>query len=76
MLKSENPEVRRLLSVEGKFGVGLGLTADWIARIVRHVGNYGQSYDRNLGSKSRIGLPRGLNNLWSMGGIQFAPPVR
>jgi general L-amino acid transport system substrate-binding protein len=76
MLKSENPEIRRLLGVEGKFGLGLGLTPDWIARIVRHVGNYGESYERNLGSKSRIGLPRGLNNLWSKGGIQFAPPVR
>lgn len=76
MLTSENPEVRRLLGVEGAFGTGLGLTPDWIARIVRHVGNYGESYERNLGSKSRIGLPRGLNNLWSKGGIQFAPPVR
>lgn len=76
MLKSENPEVRRLLGVEGKFGTGLGVTPDWIARIVKHVGNYGESYERNLGSKSRINLPRGLNNLWSKGGIQFAPPVR
>lgn len=76
MLKSENPEIRRLLGVEGKFGVGLGLTPDWIARIIRHVGNYGESYERNLGAGSRIGLPRGLNNLWSKGGIQFAPPVR
>jgi general L-amino acid transport system substrate-binding protein len=45
-------------------------------RIVRHVGNYRESFDRNLGAKSRIGLPRGLNNLWGKGGIQFAPPVR
>lgn len=76
MLKSENPEVRRLLGVEGKFGTGLGLTPDWIARIVKHVGNYGESYERNLGSGSPINLPRGINNLWSKGGIQFAPPVR
>ena len=76
MLKSENPEIRRLLGVEGKFGTGLGLTPDWIARIVRHVGNYAESYERNLGSGSRINLPRGINNLWSKGGIQFAPPVR
>ena len=48
MLKSNNPEVRRLLGAEGSFGVGLGLTADWIARIVKHVGNYGESFDRNL----------------------------
>jgi len=76
MVKSENPEVRRLLGIEGKFGEGLGLTTDWVARIVRHVGNYGESFERNLGSKSRIGLPRGLNNLWSQGGIHFAPPIR
>lgn len=76
MLKSENPEIRRLLGVEGKFGAGLGLTPDWIARIVKHVGNYGESYERNLGSGSRINLPRGINNLWSKGGIQFVPPVR
>jgi general L-amino acid transport system substrate-binding protein len=76
MLKSDNPEIRRLLGTEGQFGEGLGLTRDWIVRIVRHVGNYGESFERNLGAKSRIGLPRGLNNLWSNGGIQFAPPVR
>ncbi|MBN9449827.1 MAG: amino acid ABC transporter substrate-binding protein [Bosea sp.] len=76
MLKSDNPEVQRLLGVGTKLGEGLGLSADWAARIVRHVGNYGESYERNLGSGSRINLPRGLNNLWSKGGIQFAPPIR
>jgi general L-amino acid transport system substrate-binding protein len=76
MLKSDNPEVRRLLGVEGRFGEGLGLTTDWVTRIVKQVGNYGESFERNLGSKSKIGLPRGLNNLWSKGGIQFAPPIR
>ena len=76
MLNSANPEVRRLLGVEGSLGAGLGLTNDWAVRIVRHVGNYGESFDRNLGAKSRLGLPRGLNNLWTKGGIQYAPPVR
>jgi general L-amino acid transport system substrate-binding protein len=76
MLTSPNPEVRRLLGLEGSLGAGLGLTNDWAVRIVRLVGNYGESFDRNLGAKSRIGLPRGLNNLWGKGGIQFAPPVR
>jgi general L-amino acid transport system substrate-binding protein len=76
MSKSENPEIQRLLGVGTKLGEGLGLTADWAARIIRHVGNYEESYERNLGSKSRINLPRGLNNLWSKGGIQFAPPIR
>jgi general L-amino acid transport system substrate-binding protein len=76
MMSSPNPEIRRLLGLEGKFGEALGLTNDWVARIVRHVGNYGESFERNLGSKSRVGLPRGLNNLWTKGGIQYAPPIR
>ncbi|HEX8164582.1 MAG TPA: amino acid ABC transporter substrate-binding protein [Beijerinckiaceae bacterium] len=73
MLKSQNPEIRRLLGQEGKLGDALGLTNDWIVRIVRHVGNYGESFDRNLG---KIGVPRGVNNLWTKGGLQYAPPVR
>lgn len=75
MLKLDNPEIRRLLGIEGKFGESLGLTTDWVARIVRHVGNYGESFERNLGSKSKIGLARGINDLWTKGGIQFAPPI-
>ena len=73
---SQNQVVRRMLGAEGKFGESLGLGNDWVVRIVKAVGNYGESYERNLGTGSRIGLPRGLNNLWSKGGIQFAPPVR
>jgi general L-amino acid transport system substrate-binding protein len=73
MLKSQNPEIRRLLGQEGKLGEALGLTNDWVARIVRHVGNYGESFDRNLG---KIGVPRGANNLWTKGGLQYAPPIR
>ncbi len=76
MLRSANPEIRRLLGVEGKFGEALGLTADWVHRITRHVGNYGESFDRNLGASSPIQLPRGPNALWSKGGIQYAPPIR
>jgi len=73
---SDNPEIRRLLGLEGEFGKNLGLTNDWVARIVRHVGNYGESFDRNLGAGSPMQLPRGVNALWSQGGIQFAPPIR
>ena len=73
MLKSQNPEIRRLLGQEGKLGEALGLANDWVARIVRHVGNYGESFDRNLG---KIGVPRGVNNLWTKGGLQYAPPIR
>ncbi|MFL5124732.1 MAG: amino acid ABC transporter substrate-binding protein [Microvirga sp.] len=73
MLKSQNPEIRRLLGQEGKLGEALGVANDWVARIVRHVGNYGESFDRNLG---KIGVPRGANNLWTKGGLQYAPPIR
>jgi general L-amino acid transport system substrate-binding protein len=68
--------VRRLLGVEGDFGKGLGLTKDWAYRIVKHVGNYGESFDRNVGENSKLKIKRGLNNLWSKGGLQYAPPVR
>lgn len=75
-LKSTNPEVRRLLGVEGDFGKGLGLSKDWAYRIVKAVGNYGEAFDRNVGESSQLKIKRGLNSLWSKGGIQFAPPVR
>jgi general L-amino acid transport system substrate-binding protein len=76
MVKSNNPEVKRLLGTEGNFGEQLGLTKDWVVRIVRHVGNYGESFDRNVGAGSKLGIERGLNRLWNKGGIQYAPPVR
>jgi general L-amino acid transport system substrate-binding protein len=75
-LKSTVPEVRRLLGVEGDYGKALGLTPDWGFRIVKHVGNYGESFNRNLGEGSRLKIKRGLNALWNKGGLQYAPPVR
>ena len=75
-LKSENPEIRRLLGLEGDFGKGLGLTNDWAYRIIKAVGNYGESFDRNLGDGSPIKIKRGLNALWTKGGLQYAPPIR
>jgi len=76
MVKSNNPEIRRLLGQEGKFGESLGLTNDWVVRIVKAVGNYGESFDRHLGAKSPLNLPRGPNRLWTNGGLHYAPPVR
>jgi general L-amino acid transport system substrate-binding protein len=75
-LKSDNPAIRRLLGVEGSFGEGLGLTKDWAYRIVKHVGNYGESFERNVGQGSPIKIARGLNALWNKGGLQYAPPIR
>ena len=75
-LKSKKPEVMRLVGTEGSYGEDLGLTKDWAARIIRHVGNYGEVYDRNVGAESKLKIPRGLNQLWSAGGIQYAPPIR
>jgi general L-amino acid transport system substrate-binding protein len=76
MLRSANPEIRRLLGVDGKFGEGLGLTPDWAYRIVRHVGNYGESFERTVGSRSVLRMSRGQNALWTKGGLQYAPPIR
>jgi general L-amino acid transport system substrate-binding protein len=75
-LNSANPDIRRLLGNEGEFGPQLGLDKDWAARAVRAVGNYGEIYERNVGTQSRLSIPRGLNALWTQGGIQYAPPVR
>jgi general L-amino acid transport system substrate-binding protein len=75
-LKSEDPETRRLLGVEGQYGEGLGLTNDWAYRIIKHVGNYAEVFERNLGQGSRLNIARGLNALWSKGGLQYGPPVR
>jgi general L-amino acid transport system substrate-binding protein len=75
-LKSKKPDVMRLVGNEGTFGPDLGLPKDWAVRIIRHVGNYGEMYDRNIGAGSQLHIPRGLNQLWNAGGIQYAPPIR
>jgi general L-amino acid transport system substrate-binding protein len=75
-MKSNQPEIRRLLGVEGNFGEQLGLSKDWVVRIIRQVGNYGEVFDRNVGAGSKLGISRGLNRLWTKGGIQYGPPVR
>jgi general L-amino acid transport system substrate-binding protein len=75
-LKSTNPEIKRFVGTEGNFGEQLGLTKDWAVRIVRLVGNYGESFERNVGQGSPLKIDRGLNKLWNKGGIQYAPPVR
>jgi general L-amino acid transport system substrate-binding protein len=76
MMTSENPNIRRLLGAEGTFGADMGLTNDWAANIIRAVGNYGEIFERNIGASTPLGIERGLNALWTNGGIQYAPPVR
>ncbi len=76
MAKSDKPELKRALGTDGNLGEQLGLTKDWVSRIVKAVGNYGESFDRNVGAGSKLGIARGLNQLWTKGGIQYAPPIR
>ena len=73
---SKNPEVLRLLGAEGDMGAQLGLPADWAKNIITQVGNYGESFERNLGTTTPLALERGLNALWTDGGILYAPPMR
>src|SRR5271170_5469513 len=75
-LKSRKPEVMRLVGTNGDFGERIGLTNAWAANIIRYVGNYGEVFERNLGSRTRLAIPRGLNELWNAGGIQYGPPIR
>ncbi len=76
MAKSDKPELKRAFGTDGNLGEQLGLTKDWLSRIVKAVGNYGESFDRNVGAGSKLGIARGLNQLWNKGGIQYAPPIR
>lgn len=76
MKSSDNPEIKRLLGVEGDYGQQLGVGNDWVVSIVKGVGNYGEAFDRNVGPDTPLGIARGLNALWTKGGLQYAPPVR
>ena len=73
---TKNPQIRRLLGREGRMGANLGLDADWVVRIIAQVGNYGESFARHLGPGTPLNIERGLNRLWSKGGILYAPPFR
>ena len=75
-VRSSDPYVRRLLGVEGDFGKRLGLDNDFAVKVIKAVGNYGEIFERNVGSGSRLKIDRGLNKLWNNGGLQYAPPVR
>ncbi len=75
-LKSNKPDVKRLVGTDENYGEQIGLTREWAVRIIRHVGNYGEVFERNVGTGSKLAIPRGINSLWTNGGIQYAPPIR
>lgn len=78
MLKSDNPDVRRLLGVEqgNTLGKDIGLNNDWAVKIIKSVGNYGEIFERNIGQNTPLKISRGINALWSKGGLQYGLPVR
>jgi general L-amino acid transport system substrate-binding protein len=76
MLKSENPTIKRILGVTPGMGKALGVDEKWVYNIIKQVGNYGEAFERNVGAGSPLKIDRGLNKLWSQGGLQYAPPIR
>jgi general L-amino acid transport system substrate-binding protein len=76
MVNSTNPEIKRIVGKDGELGKGLGLPNDFVVSIVKAVGNYGELFERNVGSGSRLKIARGLNKLWNNGCLQYAPPLR
>src|SRR5215510_2032248 len=76
MMKSDNPTIKRILGVTPGMGKALGVDEKWVYNIVKQVGNYGESFERNLGMSSPLKIERGLNRLWTQGGLQYAPPIR
>jgi general L-amino acid transport system substrate-binding protein len=78
MQRSTNPNIRRLLGTEGNLGEGLGLPADFMVRVIRHIGNYGEVYEKHVGVNTPVGIPRerSLNALWTAGGLIYAMPFR
>ncbi len=76
MKSSENPNIRRLLGLEGSIGKDLGLGNNWTQLVIAQVGNYGEVFDRSIGKDSPLKIARGINALWSNGGLEYAPPIR
>jgi general L-amino acid transport system substrate-binding protein len=76
MVNAAEPDVKRLLGTTPGNGKALGLDEAWAVNIIKAVGNYGEAFDRNVGARSAIKLPRGLNRLWTTGGLMYAPPLR
>ncbi len=75
MMDSEDPNIQRILGVEGDMGAKVGLPNDFMVKVIKAVGNYGEIYDRNLGPATPFSLPRGQNSLYTQGGLMYAPPI-
>ncbi|MCA3246280.1 MAG: amino acid ABC transporter substrate-binding protein [Azospirillum sp.] len=75
-VRSTNPSIQRLLGAQGGFGAMMGLDNRWLYNVIKHVGNYGESFDRNVGPRTALGLERGVNDLWTKGGLMYAIPLR
>jgi general L-amino acid transport system substrate-binding protein len=73
MTKSDNPEIRRLVGVDGDLGKQLGIDNQWAYNAIKQVGNYAEIWDRDM---APMGIPRGLNRLWNNGGLMYSPPLR
>jgi general L-amino acid transport system substrate-binding protein len=76
MMKSDNPTIKRILGATPGMGKALGVDEKWVYNIIKQVGNYGESFDRNVGMGSPLKIARGQNELWTKGGLQYAPPIR
>jgi general L-amino acid transport system substrate-binding protein len=78
MKASDNPEIKRILGAEAetKIGTDLGLDNAWVVNIIKATGNYGEIFERNVGAGSPLKIARGINALWTKGGLQYAPPIR
>jgi general L-amino acid transport system substrate-binding protein len=76
MKKSDNPSIKRILGVTPGMGKALGVDEAWVYNIIKQVGNYGESFERNVGKTTPLKIERGLNALWSKGGLQYAEPIR
>ena len=78
MKNSPNPDIKRILGVEAetKIGTDLGLDNAWVVNIVKAVGNYGEIFERNVGNGSPLKIARGINALWTKGGLQYGMPIR
>jgi general L-amino acid transport system substrate-binding protein len=74
--ETRDPVLRRALGIEGGFGKALGAREDWAVRVLSAVGNYGEMFERNVGHGSVLKLDRGLNRLWTQGGLLYCPPLR